>query len=258
MINKIIRLLIALILLIAFSSCSDVNETTGSSTGDISDSTQVEIDSQETITPTKIYTPVNETLPVILNPIVVPVGRHPIIDGTLSTGEWDDAVVGTFADDSQLLLMQAEDYLYLGIMTDENQPFACNVYILRGDKITVLHSSAALGTAIYQKAESNWQQTQNFNWQLRDTSNSESAQTERAAFLKTEGWLAANGNMGNPNELEYQIKIQEQNLRIAVVFTKSTPPYEKVPWPANLDDDTITPTPGGFPTMMAFFPPAGD
>jgi len=90
--------------------------------------------------------------------------------------------------------------------------------------------------------------------QLRDTSSSESAQAERAAFLLTEGWLASNGNMGTPNELECQIKIQEQNLNIAVVFTKSTAPYEKVPWPANLDDDTIIPTPGGFPTMMAFSP----
>jgi len=191
---------------------------------------------------------------VILDPVVVPSGHHPSIDGTLSTGEWDDAVIETFADGSQLLLMQAEDYLYLGIRTHEQQRFAGNVYILRGDKINILHSSAALGTAIYQKTEDGWQQIQDFTWQLRDTSNSESAQAERAEFLLTEGWLAANGNMGTPNELEYQIKIQEQNLRIAVVFTKSTSPYEKVPWPANLEDDTIKPTPGGFPTIMAFFP----
>jgi formylglycine-generating enzyme required for sulfatase activity len=45
-----------------------------------------------------------------------------------------------------------------------------------------------------------------------------------------------------------------QDFRLAVVFTRSTYPYEKVPWPANLDDDCIKPTPGGFPATLAFAP----
>jgi LuxR family maltose regulon positive regulatory protein len=48
--------------------------------------------------------------------------------------------------------------------------------------------------------------------------------------------------------------IQDQDFRLAVVFTRSTYPYEKVPWPANLDDDCIKPTPGGFPATLAFSP----
>ena len=71
-------------------------------------------------------------------------------------------------------------------------------------------------------------------------------------FFQDEGWLAANGLMGTPNELEYQIKIPDQDFRIAVVYIKATPPYEKVPWPANLDDDCIDPTPGGLPLRTEF------
>jgi len=210
--------------------------------------------SQEHTEPTETLSSPDGILPMNLDPIVVPSGQAPNIDGTLSPGEWDDAVIGTFADGSQLFLLEAEDYLYLGIRNHEDQSFAGNVYIHHGEKINILHSSAALGTAAYEITEDGWQQIQDFTWQLRDTSSSEAAQAERATFLITEGWLASNGNMGTPNELEYQIKIQEQNLNIAVVFTKSTAPYEKVPWPAHLDDDTIMPTPGGFPTTMAFSP----
>lgn len=131
---------------------------------------------------------------------------------------------------------------------------AGNVFISRDDKIEVLHTSAALGTAIYQKNEDNWQQIQDFSWRCRNTGNSESALEERAEFLQDEDWLAANGRMGTPNELEYQIKISGQSSSLAVVFSKSSYPYEKVPWPANLDDDCIKPTTGGFPNILEFSP----
>jgi formylglycine-generating enzyme required for sulfatase activity len=188
------------------------------------------------------------------DPIVVPSWNPAIIDGTHSPGEWNQATTEIFADGSQLFLMQAEGYLYLGIRTNEPRSFAGNVYIQSGNEINILHSSAALGTAIYRKAEDGWQQIQNFNWQLRSTSNSESALAERAAFLHEEGWLAANGLMGTPTELEYQIKIPEQDFRIAVVFTKSSPPYEKIPWPSQLTDETTKPTPNGFPEILYFSP----
>ncbi len=271
--SKICKMIIIVCLFTALSSCNNVNNNPKPALEDIPKVTQAGIESQEnlndvsiqqtdeelpqsqeTIEPSKTNTPTNGMIPVNIDPIIVPSGLPPIIDGTLSTGEWDDAAAKAFADDSQLFLMREEDYLYLGIRTQEQRSFAGNVYFLRDEKIFVLHSSAALGTAIYEKADNGWEQIQDFIWQLRDTSISESAQAKRAEFLLTEGWLASNGNMGTSNELEYQIKIQEDQLQIAVVFTKSTSPYEKVPWPSQLDDDTITPTPGGFPTMMDFSP----
>jgi hypothetical protein len=129
---------------------------------------------------------------------------------------------------------------------------AGNVFVHREDEVRVMHTSAALGTAIYQKSEDGWLQVQDFSWQCRSLGNSDSAQEERAKFLQEESWLAANGRMGAPNELEYQIKIPEENMRLAVVFTRATYPYEKVPWPGDLDDDSVKPTPGGFPLLMEF------
>ena len=129
---------------------------------------------------------------------------------------------------------------------------AANVFIQSGDEIRIMHSSAALGTAIYQMEGNSWHQTQNFTWTCRSTDFSESALAERADFFQKEDWLAANGRMGTLNELEYQIKIPDQDFKVAVVYIKSVPPYEYIPWPANLEDDSIRQNPDGLPLEMNF------
>jgi len=189
-----------------------------------------------------------------LTSVNVPHGSPVFLDGTISPGEWDDAVVESFADGSELLLMYADDYLYLGIRAKSPEMIAGNVFIQRGDEISIMHSSAALGTAIFQRGNDIWQQTQDFIWQCRSTSQSDTAQAERDAFLQQEGWVALNSYMGTPNELEYQIEISEQTIHMAVVYIKASPPYEKIPWPAGLDDDSILPTQGGLPPEMQFSP----
>jgi hypothetical protein len=186
--------------------------------------------------------------------VIVPVGIAPTIDGTLSPGEWDGATVETFADGSQLFLLQTGEFMYVGIRAHETGLIAGNVFINRGDQIEILHTSAALGTAIYQQGVDGWQQIQNFTWRCRNTGDSESARTERTEFLQDEGWLAANGLMGTPNELEYQIKIPDQDFRLAIVYIKATFPYDKVPWPANLNDDCAQPSSGELPAVMQFSP----
>lgn len=186
--------------------------------------------------------------------ISVPTGVAPTMDGALSPGEWNDAAAESFADGSQLLLLQAGDYIYLAIRAIESEMIASNIFISRGDEIAILHASAALGTAIYQKGADGWQQVQDFSWRCRSTGNSQAAIAEHAKFLEDEGWLAANGLMGTPNELEYQIRIPDQDFSLAVVYIKTTYPYEKVPWPVKLVDDCIQPSSGGLPPELQFSP----
>ena len=182
----------------------------------------------------------------------VPVGAPPTLDGTHADGEWDAAAVDAFADGSELRLLQADGFLYLGIQSVDPEVIAANIFIQVGDEIFILHSSAALGTAIYQAGEDEWQQTQDFTWQCRDTSFSEEAQAERQAFLQTEGWVAANGFMGTPNQLEYQIAIPATGFRLAAVIIKTSQPFDKIPWPPELDDDTVLHTPDGLPKVFQF------
>jgi formylglycine-generating enzyme required for sulfatase activity len=186
--------------------------------------------------------------------VVVPMSSPPILDGTISSGEWDLASVDTFADGNEIRLMQAGEFLYLGLRAKESGTIAGNVFIKQDDQIRILHSSAALGTAKFIKEDMHWQKVQDFSWRCRSTGNSQSDRDERVDFLLEENWLAANGRMGTPNELEYQIKIPNQSFKMAVVYIKAYPPYEKIAWPDMLEDDCIEPSQGGLPEEMRFSP----
>lgn len=188
------------------------------------------------------------------SPISVPEGKPLAIDGAMSPGEWDGAVVEILSDGSEVLLMHSEGNLYLAIRANTPDMIVGNVFIEHGDEIAILHSSGALGTAHFQKEGDRWQKTQGFDWRCRRTDNSEAAQAERAAFLEKEHWLAVNSRMGTPNELEYQIELKEDTLRLAANFIRTSNTNEKIPWPDNLDDDCIKPTPGGMPEQMIFSP----
>ena len=186
--------------------------------------------------------------------LLVPSGSTPAIDGTITDGEWDGAAVEAFSDGSELLLIYADGDLYLGIRSNTPDMIATNVFVNRGDEIAIMHSSAALGTAIYQRSGDQWEKTQDFNWQCRDSSSSDSAKAARAKFLQQEGWLANISYMGNPEEVEYRIELSEDVLRVAVNFLRASNLSEKIPWPINLDDDCIKPTPGGYPDSLSFSP----
>ena len=186
--------------------------------------------------------------------VSVPRGKPPIIDGTISPGEWGNAAIETFSDGSELLLVRNEGYLYLGIRANTQEMIVGNVFIEHGDEIVILHSSAALGTAAYQKEADRWQQTRGFVWRCRDTRDSEVGRAEREAFLQEEGWLAANSRMGAPNELEFQIEMVNKTQRMAANFMRASNPNVKIPWPNNLDDDCTRPTLGGMPAQLHFSP----
>jgi len=194
------------------------------------------------------------TLPIEQFTIPVPQGKPHLIDGTISPGEWDNAMIESFSDGSELLLMYSEGYLYLGIRANASDMIVGNVFINHGDEIVILHASAALGTAIYQKETDQWQLTQNFDWCCRGTGDNEAAQDERNAFLQKEHWVGTNSRTGTPNELEFQIEMTSESLRMAVNYIKVSEPNVKISWPSDLDDACIKPTPGGLPEHLQFSP----
>jgi len=237
MFARILFMVITLLILFLSGGCQE----------DISSSISVALDSPSPKPPTEA-----PTLPTDQSMISVPQGTPLAIDGTLSPGEWDSSIVVTFSDGSELFLMYSEGYLYLGIRANTPEMIAGNIFIDRGEEIAILHSSAALGTALYEKGKDGWQRTHGFSWSCRRTDNSETAQAERDAFLMEEHWVAANSRMGAPNELEYKIETTNEILRLAVNFLRASDPSVKIPWPNDLDDDVIKPTPGGLPKQLHF------
>ena len=95
-------------------------------------------------------------------------GNAPLIDGTLSPGEWDAALQESFTDGSQVSLLVSGNRLYLSIHDKPLDVIIGNVYINRDEAVSILHASAALGSAVYKKAGESWTMTKDFSWSCRD------------------------------------------------------------------------------------------
>jgi hypothetical protein len=204
---------------------------------------------EELPTETPAQTPT--TVPVPGPEILVPEfeGPAPTLDGKISSEEWDQASVSLFEDGSELLMMHTVGSLYVAIRASEPRMIAGNIYLLRGEEVSILHASAALGTAVFTPNQEVWELTQDFDWRCRDAGFSDEAQARRADFQQQEGWLASNSRMGVFSELEYQISLSEQvsALAITVIQDRSVHPF-----PASLRDDSVQMFSGGLPLEMNF------
>lgn len=186
--------------------------------------------------------------------VPVPLGSEASIDGVLDTEEWEAAMPIDLEGEGQLFLMHAGGYLYLGVKA-KPEPVT-SICIDQGEQVSILHSSAALGTAIYQRGDGAWEQVKEFEWCCRDVTDSPQAQEARQAQLLQDGWVASNGRMGNSEQVEYQIAFPGDSLRLAV-NSIGAPDYESViSWPADLSDDCSNPEmlTGPIPEQVGFSP----
>ena len=71
--------------------------------------------------------------------ITIPSGNQPTLDGTISSGEWNNAIQELFSDGSELLMMHHEGYLYLGIRANTPGMIAGNIFVDQGDQVSILH-----------------------------------------------------------------------------------------------------------------------
>ncbi len=131
---------------------------------------------------------------------------------------------------------------------------AGNVFLYEGDRILILHTSAALGTAIYQEENDTWQKFNDFDWCCRSRIETDTAAVAREAFFDRDGWLGINSFLGNENELEYQIRLSGSVQSIAVNFIWADNPDRKEVWPIGLADGVAAPAAGGFQDVMDFIP----
>jgi hypothetical protein len=189
--------------------------------------------------PTQTDLPATAESESLAQQVVVPLGGEATIDGVLAAQEWADAMSIDLQDQSQLLLMHAGGYLYLGVRS-KPEPVT-SICLVQADRVSILHSSAAIGTAVYQLADGDWVQSAAFEWCCRETTDSDQALAERRIHLEEQGWIASNGRMGNPEEVEYKIAMPGDSIRLAV-NSIGAPDYESViSWPADLADDCSSP-----------------
>jgi hypothetical protein len=165
--------------------------------------------------------------------VEVPPGTPATIDGTFSPGEWDDAMLFTIDAARKLYLMHRDGYLYLGI--DSGTMGYGSICIAQDDQISILHASAALGMAVFERDGSGWQRIRQFSWCCRETSPG----PRQTQHLQEEGWLASIGYMGVSDEMEYQIAMPEGGLTMAVVYQAGRSVTGALRWPDTIDDDCL-------------------
>jgi hypothetical protein len=106
---------------------------------------------------------------------------------------------------------------------------AVNLLVAEGDRVRVLHSSAALGSALYLRAEgTDWTLRSGFTWCCRTPGDT----AAREALLEREGWAASIGPAGSPGDVEFLVVTGGEEVRIAVSWVG--PDGDAILWPAGL------------------------
>jgi hypothetical protein len=149
--------------------------------------------------------------------IHAPHGNAATVDGTFSPGEWDGALTTDLTNGGKMMLMHDEGYLYLGIRS-----------------VSILHSSAGLGTAIYEKDDQGWHRIRQFSYCCWGVN-----QSKLREYLQTEAWVSSVGTRGVPEEMEYQIAMNDGSLILAVVYVDDLTFETALYWPENLTDDCL-------------------
>lgn len=160
----------------------------------------------------------------------IPTGAPPVIDGTLSAEEWDGALHTIMSDGSELYWIHANGFLYLGIQSSTIG--AANLVILREGQVWVLHSSAALGSAIYEPQGDDWGLIQDFSWCCRSTINFE----ENVTLFQAESWQASIGYLGEDGQVEYQVAVENNQAKLAVSYMLADESVSY--WPDSLDESS--------------------
>lgn len=158
--------------------------------------------------PTNTPKPTRPVRPVIN----IPMGTTPTINGRIEEGEWDVASQQELNDGTLLYLMYAEDSLYLAV--DSEVLGTVNVGVLRDEELWVLHSSAALGSLVYEPQDDGWKLRKTFKWCCRARSDN----FDFGKLLTDEGWLSTNQFQGDETQTEYLIQIPEEEIILSVTY----------------------------------------
>ena len=167
-------------------------------------------------------TTIAEVAPVV----TVPRAEPPTIDGVIAPEEWTEAAAFGMSDGATVYFLHNDETLYVGVAGHTRR--AVNVVIASADSVSILHSSAALGSALYARSGSAWELVHGFTWCCRRLAD----ESEREALFADEAWYANIGDTGDPGVVEYAIAIPWQDVSLAISSVRSET-YRGF-WPAGL------------------------
>ena len=103
-------------------------------------------------------------------------------------------------------------------------------------RVRIMHASAAVGEANYEKDGDRWILKSGFEWKLRDARTGPPTEEQVNAFLASVGWTANASRAGDPRR-NFRIRLTERTRYLAVTFLTTDEPMAVSHWPADMNDD---------------------
>ena len=179
----------------------------------------------------------------------------PVIDGKVDDAEWAGATTAALAGGGTVRILPRGEFVYVAV----HGPRAglASLCAAKGGVVRILHASAAVGEARYERGVSTWKQTSAFDFKLRDAPRAGRSPTspEYADYLRAAGWVANSSAAGSPDR-EFQVRADAIDA-LGVTFLATSEPMSLSYWPATIADDcTSTPIAQGYLPASASFDPS--
>lgn len=156
-------------------------------------------------------------------------------DGVISDGEWSGAEQHEIGNNKTVSLKLDNNTLYVALKGD--QQFWSHLYLSDGERVKVMHASAALDAIEYKKNGSLWlTNDKQFEYTLRDREFTPETAAKMNEYFSKNGWVANNVNLGDKRTVEAKLNLEGfKPVYFACVMATAEKYYS---FPTDLKDDT--------------------
>ena len=103
-------------------------------------------------------------------------------------------------------------------------------------RVRILHASAAVGEAVYERAGDTWALKTKFEFKLRDGRTGPPTEQDRSDYFSSMGWVA-NASRTGDGKREFRIRLTDAIRFLGVTFFTTNEPMAVSHWPPSMDDD---------------------
>jgi hypothetical protein len=178
----------------------------------------------------------------------------PSIDGRIDEHEWAGAKRAKLSGGGEVLILPRGEFVFVAVRG--LKPGLASLCVAKGKSVRILHASAAIGDATFERWGDVWMKRRGFEWTLRDSPRTGGpSETAKIEALSKSGWLANASAAGSPDR-EFQI-VATDIESLGVTFLSTDNPMTVSYWPATMSDDCRTvKIPQGYLPDTARFDPS--
>lgn len=103
-------------------------------------------------------------------------------------------------------------------------------------RVRILHASAAIGEAVYERSGEQWVLKSKFDFKLRDARTGPPSEADRSQYLAAMGWVANASRTGDAVRA-FTVHLTERIRFIGVTYLATGEPMAMAHWPAAMGDD---------------------